>query len=112
MLLLCMGCVGQKKAYTKEESLEIARQFVLKSPTYQFDGQDLQHTHTEQIDPDTWRFTFEFTSTSAGYGDREGKMVAQVITPHEAVVTVEYGKVVYAVLDKKWDMTEQEMINE
>jgi hypothetical protein len=110
ILLLCVGCLGQKKGYTKEESLEIARKFVLNSSTYLYDGQDLQHVETMQSSSHSWRFTFEFTSRSAGYGDRSKKMVAQVITPHTAVVTVEYGKVVYAVLDGKWDMLKKEMI--
>ncbi|MGD2248523.1 MAG: hypothetical protein PVF58_08950 [Candidatus Methanofastidiosia archaeon] len=112
MLLLCIGCVGQKKDYTKEESVEIARKFVFSSPTYLFDGQDLQHVKTVQGNsPHTWKVTFEFVSNSAGYGDRSGKMVAQVITPHTAVVTVEKGKVIYAVLDGKWDMLNQELID-
>lgn len=110
-LLLWLGCVGQKKEYTEEESLEIARKFVSKSPTYTYDGEGLRHTETQKGGCDScWVFTFTFTSRSAGYGDRTGQMVAQVITPHTAGVTVEYGKVTRAVLDEQWDMIDQEMV--
>ncbi len=60
--------------------------------------------------PSCWEFTFEFDSRHAGYGDRTGQVLAQVITPHRAVVTVEEGEVTSAVMDGKWDMLRQEMI--
>ena len=62
--------------------------------------------------PYCWQLVFEFQSSAAGYGDREGMMLAQVITSHEAVVTVTEGKVDSAILDEKWDMVKQEAIKE
>lgn len=110
-LVLLLGCVGQKTSYNVDESFEIARKFVLTSPTYKFDGEGLTHTHTQELQcPSCWEFTFEFTSRSAGYGDRTGKMTAQVITHHTAKVTVENGVVTRAVLDGEWDMINQELI--
>jgi len=35
-------------------------------------------------------------------------VMAEVITGHQAEVVVEEGKVVYAVLDGRWDMLKQE----
>ncbi|MBU7044849.1 MAG: hypothetical protein HXS54_00315 [Theionarchaea archaeon] len=97
--------------YTEEESLSIAQEFVLNSPTYQYDGSELVHIETIKGDcPSCWIFVFEFTSRKAGYGDRSKQIVAQVITQHTAYITVENGKVVTAVLDSVWDMIGQKMI--
>ena len=112
-LILSLGCVSQKKNYTEEESLESAQEFMLDSPTYKFDGMDLKHVSTAQAEcASCWIFSFEFTSRSAGYGDRSDQMVAQVITQHKAVITVENGKVTRAVLDDEWDMINQDWLNE
>lgn len=111
VFILLLGCVGQTKSYNLDESFEIARKFVIKSPTYKFDGEGLTHTGTKTLDcAGCWEFTFTFTSRSAGFGDRSDKMVAQVITEHTAVLTVEDGVVTRAVLDGEWDMINQEMI--
>ena len=36
-------------------------------------------------------------------------MLAQVITPHEAIIAIEEGEIKSAVMDEKWDMLGQEM---
>lgn len=111
VLMLSLGCIGQKKTHTEADSLRIAREFVLDSPTYKYDGETLKHTETITLKPQfCWQFTFEFTSRHAGYGDRSGQMVAQMITHHTAKITVEQGKVTHAILDDTWDMLNQEMI--
>jgi hypothetical protein len=95
---------------TEEESLEIARKFMLNSPTYTYDGRDLAHVETQALRcPSCYLFTFEFTSTHAGYGDRSKLMVAQVITPHIAVITTSQGRVTEAIMDNQWNMIKQEM---
>ena len=76
------------KQVSREESRRIAEEFVRNSPT----------------------FIFEFESRHAGYGDRTGQMLAQVITPHKASIGVEQGEIRSAVLDKKWDMINQKML--
>lgn len=60
--------------------------------------------------PYTWTFIFEFSSSHGGYGDRTGKVVTEVITPHRAVIRVERGKVSNAVLDNKWNMLTQQIV--
>lgn len=102
-----------EKIYTEEESEEIARQFVVSSPTYQFDGSGIEHLETVQARcPQCWVFRFTFDSSHAGYGDRSTMIVAQVITPHNATVAVEKGEVVSAILDDFWDMKEQRVIGD
>ncbi|MCF7915797.1 MAG: hypothetical protein K9L66_11570 [Spirochaetaceae bacterium] len=39
--------------------------------------------------PAAYEMVFEFKSRHSGYGDREGEMLTQVITPHELEVRVE-----------------------
>ena len=95
---------------SEEESLKIAQQFLKNSPTYKFDGIEETLIHEETLTlrcPYCWQFIFTFDSRQAGYGDRTGKMLAQVITPHTARITVEQGEVTYAVLDDEWDMLQQ-----
>jgi len=98
---------------SEEESQEIAEEFVEDSPTFVFDGIEdslvLTDTLTLQC-PYCWQFVFEFDSSHAGYGDRIGLTLAEVITPHQAVVTVEQGEVTGAVLDGEWDMLSQETL--
>ncbi len=98
---------------SKEGSQVIAEEFVRGSPTFNFDGIEktlkLTKTLTAQR-PYYWSFTFEFDSRAAGYGNRTGKMLAQVITHHRAVIAVEQMEVTSAVVDDKWDMLRQREI--
>ena len=98
---------------TEEESLKIARQFLKNSLTYKFDGieETLKHQETLKLRcPYCWQFIFTFDSRQAGYGNRTGQMLAQVITPHTARITVQKGEVTSAILDKEWNILQQEKI--
>ena len=98
---------------SEEESREIAEEFVEDSPTFVFDGIEDSLVLTDTLTlqgPYCWQFVFEFDSSHAGYGDRTGLTLAEVITPHQAVVTVEQGEVTDAVLDGEWDMLSQETL--
>jgi|GEM_PF-969188 len=98
---------------TEAESREIARAFVEHSPTYQYDGFDLQYNQTIVLRcPYCWTFVFDFTSRHAGYGNRTGQVLAQVITPHQAEVTVINGTITSAVLDGRWDMLTQTPVSD
>ncbi|UCH42567.1 MAG: DUF3221 domain-containing protein [Dehalococcoidales bacterium] len=95
---------------SKDDSQNIALDFVKNSPTFVFDGIEETLHLTESLEislPYTWTFIFRFESAHAGYGDRTGRMLAEVITPHEAAITIEQGEVVYASMDNKWDMMNQ-----
>jgi len=94
-------------------STTVARDFVTQSPTFVFDGipETLELVETTRGEcPYCWVFTIGFDSAHAGYGDRTDQMLAQVITPHTAVVTVEAGVVTSAILDEAWDMLQQRML--
>jgi hypothetical protein len=118
LTLLVSGCAqpgpgtnNQQGAVTLEDSQRIAEDFVLNSPTFAFDGmrESLKLTKTLEISvPYAWTFEFIYDSRQAGYGDRTGQMLLQVITPHLASITVEQGDIVFGRLDGKWDMLEQQ----
>lgn len=86
----------------------LAREFVMDDPTYRFDG--IADTLQVSYDGATGTATARFTSRHAGYGDRSGMILAEVLTPHEAVIRVSGGKVASAVMDGVWDMRGQKEI--
>lgn len=99
------------------ESLERAREFLKKSPTFRYDSIEETLEHVETLYPDPidrpypWEFVFTFKCRHAGYGDRTGQTLLEVITPHTAHILLQEGSVVSAVMDGKWDMIAQEMIS-
>lgn len=102
----------QEKGDTEgERAVALAKEFVLQGPTFRFDGipNTLAVTDTIvfEIFPPQYRITIIFDSSHAGYGDREGEFLAQVITMHEVVVTVVKDIVISAVIDLKWDEIDQ-----
>lgn len=105
--------VVTEPVFTLEQSREIAEAFIIKSGTFSFDGIDgtleLKDTDTLRC-PSCWKFVYEFQSDHAGYGNRGGMVVAEVLTPHKAEITVVRGEVTRAILDGWWDMITQEKL--
>ena len=94
-----------------DDSVQIAVYFVKNSPTYQYDGMDgtlkvVEHRILESY-PVQNVIIITFDSRHAGYGDRTGQILAQVITRHRVSVTVVEGNVVHAVIDEVWDELNQ-----
>ncbi len=117
LVLAGCGLDGQREGYTKEESLAIAQQWVEEeSATYTYDGFDLEHEDSRELDEedckDCYEFGFSFTSRQAGYGDREDQMTAQVLTPHSITVTVKSGEVTRAITDEVFDEISEQMISD
>jgi|GEM_PF-2770129 PGF-CTERM protein len=98
----------------KKKSREIAEEYLLNTLTFRFDGieDSLKLVDTNTLEcPYCWEFVFEFQCRHAGYGNRTGQMLAQVITLHTARIIVEQGRVTSAIMDEKWDMLEQKVID-
>ena len=98
---------------SEEESLRIAEDFVKRSSTFVFDGIAGSLQLVKKLESDlkyAWIYIFKFDSKQAGYGDRTGQILAEVITPHEAIVTVECGEVKTAVMDERWDMLSEKFL--
>jgi len=92
---------------------QAADALVRNEATFVFDGIEdtLQLAETRRFDVAgyyLWEFVYTFDSRHAGYGDRTGQALAQVITPHEVVVNVEKGEVKSAMMDGKWNMLTQQ----
>jgi len=95
---------GEYKKVSFEESQKIAQDFASGTSTYKFDGQNLKLDFSAALEcPYCWEFTFSYASRQGGYGDRTGKILTQVITPHKLLVTVQEGKVIAAVVDGTYD---------
>ncbi len=87
-----------------EEAVSISENWIVNnSPTYLFDGSDLTLLSAEEIGEERYSVEFSFISSSAGFGDRTGMILAQVITPHEIEIVVENGEVVSALVDGFYD---------
>jgi hypothetical protein len=88
-------------------AIEIARAYVMSSPTFSFDGipesLDMVSVNKLESHPIQYAIEFAFDSAQSGYGNRDGQMLAQVITPHIMSVIVSEGQVISAVTDKVWD---------
>lgn len=118
-LLLSAWWIGEDRTQngnsaTIEEAREEASTWIMQeSPTYLFDGSDLQFEEERVIEEGkSYEFAFFFTSSSAGYGDRTDEMTAQVITPHVMKVVVTDSVVVSAITDNVYSELEEKMIEE
>jgi len=109
LLGVMAACQSQ---YTQSDSEKVARDFVQNEATFRFDGiaDTLKLTNTAKLASSSWEFTYQYDCRQPGYGDRTGQILAQVITPHEAKVTVADGRVTKGVLDGKWDMLAQQPV--
>lgn len=104
------SCSSQQ--FTEGKSLAFAQNYLINAPTYKFDGvnQSVQVVNSKTIGQNGWEFSFTFSCSHAGYGDRTGQVLAQVITTHSARIQVVNGKVTSAILDDKWDEFNQKML--
>ena len=96
----------------QREAIDIAQAFILKTPTFAFDGIKDSVTLMQPIEvlesyPPQHVIHFGYDSSHAGYGDRSDQVLAQVITHHEIQVTVSNKKVISALVDKSWDELKQ-----
>ena len=95
-----------------EMAVDIALAFLKNGATFKFDGITgsivIGETLILESYPVQYVVTISFDSRHGGYGDRTGQFLIQVITPHEARITVVSGEVVSAILDGVWDELNQE----
>ncbi len=96
-----------------EESVALAEEWIRSySPTYLFDGSDLEFVYGEEIEEDVFELYFEFISSAAGYGERTDQMLAQVITSHTVEVVVDDMSIVSVITDGVYDEKYKEMLEE
>ena len=113
LLLANRGREASTEPMPLEQAKTIAQEWITKeAPTYAFDGLDLALIDAEDMGEGRYKFNFSFESRQAGYGDREGQVLAQAITPHTIEVLVENGQITRAVTDGVYDEITEEMIEE
>ncbi|MDO8574061.1 MAG: hypothetical protein Q7R86_00340 [bacterium] len=95
-----------------EAGFEVAKSWILNnSPTYIFDGSNLKHLESVVLNcVDCYGYVFTFESAHAGFGDRTGQILAQVITPHTINIAIKEGTIIQAVINETYDEIRQEMI--
>ncbi|CAE6493362.1 hypothetical protein [Candidatus Nitrosotenuis uzonensis] len=91
----------------KYDALGVAQRFILTSPTFSFDG-DINTLKTEYVGstksiPPEHMFKATFESAHGGFGNRDGQMLTEAITPHIVEIIISEGKVISAVTDDVWD---------
>jgi len=114
-LSLYTALQAQAGEYTEEGAIELAVHFLKNNPTYKFDGipESINVVESYSMRPPApeWLVSIKFECRHAGYGDRTGKVLAQVITLHTMTVVVVEGRVIKAVIDDKWDeLNQQEVV--
>lgn len=135
-VILCSyrsSAMPDKACDTRDGASLVAEQFVKSDETYKFDGMadtlNLRVEHAGMLSdvvkprfaaitmdiamplaPTEYTFKAKFDCRHSGYGDRTGKVLAQVITAHEAEITVAGCQVKSAVMDGKWDMLGEKTI--
>ena len=107
-LILVSGCVCTNIESQKKSATE----YTLHSPTYSFDGSDLNYIDYGYISEGSCSIGVEynFTSKYSGYGDRTGMILTEEETPHTLDVTVtEKGEIIRAGIDHlNWDEFNQQ----
>jgi len=102
--------------YTESGAVQTAMEFLLNCPTFRFDGIPssikVEEVVVASCCPWTWNVQLSFNCAHSGYGDRTGKILLQVITPHKIWVVVQKGTVVSAVIDGIWDELNQKFLKE
>jgi hypothetical protein len=90
-----------------QEARSLALDYLKNAPTFNFDGiegsMEMVNMIIAESYPVQYFITISFDCRQAGYGDRTDMVLAQVITTHEARVSVVDGQIINAILDDQWD---------
>lgn len=98
--------------FDEAAAVERALEFLRRSPTYRFDGipESVRVEGVERIGLTSWRISIAFVCSHSGYGDRTGKVLLQVLTPHRIRIELERGVIVEAIVDEVWNELTQKPI--
>jgi hypothetical protein len=89
------------------EAVNMAIDFLKNGPTFSFDGVpgsiEVVDVIAAESYPVQYFITLAFECSHAGYGDRDGQALAQVITTHEIKIALSNGVIGSAIIDNQWD---------
>ncbi|MGD0354362.1 MAG: hypothetical protein ABSB31_02820 [Dehalococcoidia bacterium] len=91
----------------------LAVNMLKNSSTFSFDGIGGSIKQVSADSPDngqTWKLLYTFETAHPGYGNRQGQVLAQVITEHSAQVTLSNCKIISATCDSLWDLLSDKLI--
>ncbi len=92
---------------TFSEAEALAIEFLVNGPTFRFDGIagsiEVVDIIAMESYPVQYVITLTFECRHAGYGDRTGEALAQVITPHEIRIALSVRGIGSAIIDDQWD---------
>jgi hypothetical protein len=112
--IITKAALNAKENKGPEAVVMIAKDFVMTSPTFAFDGIkdsiQVEDVMIRESFPEQYVVTISFDSLHGWYGDRTNQMVTQAITPHVITVTVVSGQIVSAIIDDVWDELNQASI--
>ncbi len=93
-------------------AVERALEFLRRGPTYGFDGipESVRVENVERLGLTSWRITIAFVCRHSGYGDRTGKVILPVLTPHRIRIELDRGHIIEAIIDEVWNELTQEPI--
>ncbi len=98
---------------TQDRAATMAVSMIKNSPTFTFDGIAGSIKQVSADSPDngqTWKLQYTFKTAHPGHGDREGQVLAEVITEHSAQLTLTNCIIVSAVCDNSWDLLSNTVI--
>jgi len=89
------------------EAVEMSIDFLKNGPTFSFDGVpgsiEVVDVIAAESYPVQYFITLAFECSHAGYGDRDGHVLAQVITTHKIRIAISNGIIGSAIIDNQWD---------
>ncbi|MFH0819481.1 MAG: hypothetical protein V1892_00440 [bacterium] len=94
---------------TLDEAKTIIENWIKSQPTYKFDGQNLDVKETKEIANNFYRFLYNFETSHPGFGDRSKQKPEEKVTPHLIEITAQNNRVLYALIDGRWDELEQKL---
>jgi len=98
---------AQPATCRQEQAIALTEQFIKNTSTYAFDGieNSIKKLKVESADGGkTWQLTYTFKCKHSGYGDRSDQVLAQVVTEHSVLVTIQDCRIVSAICDKTYDL--------
>lgn len=98
------------KADTLEQTKTIIEDWIKNQPTYKFDGQNLTLKQAIELINNSYRLLYNFETENSGYGNRSKQKIEKITTPHLVEITTQDNRVLYALIDGRWDEVEQKMI--
>lgn len=109
----CLMPAAQSSTCEEEQAIALTEQFIKNTSTFAFDGIEgsIKKLKIESADGgNKWKLTYVFKCKHPGYGDRSDQSLAEVITRHSALVTIQDCRIIAATCDRTYDLLTDKQI--